>query len=116
MSDFNKLKSYLNESRGGNSAFTKVGDFFSNLNRSSTSASTEALASSSDPTTDTWFSQADNDPYCPKLVINKLAKFKIVLITDYVLLHSQSGKEFSALWYSSFWESSACFWRLCTFQ
>jgi hypothetical protein len=69
MSDFNKLKNYLNESSKASSVGTSTLNFF----KQSFSKSTENLVSQQqrdDSTTDSWLSQADNDPWCPTLVIN----------------------------------------------
>lgn len=67
MSDFNKLKNYLNESKA-----SSVGTSTLNFFKQSFSKSTESLISQQErdnSSTDSWLIQADNDPWCPTLVI-----------------------------------------------
>jgi hypothetical protein len=78
MSDYSKLKNYLNETNGSssksgnaltsglNSVKSSFGDFFGG--KSGSSVSGNINTASVDDQTDSWFREADTDPYCPKLV------------------------------------------------
>ena len=74
MADFDKLKSYLSESKGSNldlqSKFntnTFMGFFKKAPNES------QNLDQLGNSETDSWFKEAENDPFCPKLVcLNRL--------------------------------------------
>ena len=76
MSDYSKLKSYLNENNGAsdsnalnsiNNAKDSVLNFFNkNVLRNDLKHSTSDSRSSDDQS-DSWFKEAESDPYCPKL-------------------------------------------------
>ena len=86
MSDFSQLKSYLDQTSPSSSSATPIEsvktsvlDFFnknwSNSDTSKPSASNQTAGaaasqatSGDDGQTDSWFKEADTDPYCPKLV------------------------------------------------
>jgi hypothetical protein len=70
--DFSKLKNYVNEKSNQSSS---IGNTFSNAkasvfsffnNDSTKMGSVNSL--NSDDQNDSWFKEADSDPYCPKLV------------------------------------------------
>lgn len=73
MSDYSKLKNYLNETRnetntttsindGLNNIKSSVLDFFSNKNENSVKIDLK------DDQMDSWFKKADEDNFCPTLV------------------------------------------------
>jgi hypothetical protein len=86
MSDYSKLKNYLSETNGGssssgnnplmsglNSVKSSFGDFFGNGGKSNVNVNgTMETARNLDDQTDSWFKDADSDPYCPKLVTDSL--------------------------------------------
>jgi hypothetical protein len=99
MSDYSKLKNYLSETNGGssssssknggnnnplvsglNSVKSSFGDFFGNGSSKSSITVNGNMdsARSVEDQTDSWFKDADSDPYCPKLVrisqFNKLTR------------------------------------------
>jgi hypothetical protein len=73
MSDYSKLKNYLNETRNETNATTSINDglnnikssvldFFSNKNENSVKIDLK------DDQMDSWFKKADEDNFCPTLV------------------------------------------------
>jgi hypothetical protein len=72
MSSFNQLNDYLNENKKGttsSSANNLKDSVLSFFNAESFKGSTTSLDSNlSDNASESWFREADNDPYCPKLV------------------------------------------------
>ena len=73
MADYMKLKSYLNENKAGPSdSFSNgidtikqsMSGFFTRTNKSGS----QELRTPSEDQMDTWFREADNDHFCPKLV------------------------------------------------
>jgi hypothetical protein len=75
MSDYSKLKNYLNETRNETNATTSINDglnnikssvldFFSNKNENSVKIDLK------DDQMDSWFKKADEDNFCPTLVSN----------------------------------------------
>lgn len=92
--NFTKLKEYVNENKattsnnnsplnGLNDAKNTVFDFFNkNVLRSDikTTGNIQVDSKLSDSQTDSWFRDADNDPYCPKLV------FKYLTLIIYFLI------------------------------
>ena len=68
MADFEKLRSYLTDSKSSNQDSQSIGSnsfmkFFKKPSNES-----QNLDQLSNTETDSWFKEADNDPYCPKLV------------------------------------------------
>jgi hypothetical protein len=77
--DYGKLKAYLNESNSTSfenkisNAKNTVFDFLSkniirNDQNSVTSTHDLSFKNNGDEQSDSWFKEADSDPYCPKLV------------------------------------------------
>lgn len=78
--NYTKLKDYLNENKsspssstsfnGLNDAKNTVFDFFSKrvLRNDFKQSNIQIDSKLSDDQTDSWFKEADTDPYCPKLV------------------------------------------------
>ena len=82
MSDYAKLSNYLNENKNGVSASSSgdtlsngfdgiknsVSGFFTRTQSASSFRVNNSDAAPGDEQVDSWFREADNDEYCPKLV------------------------------------------------
>ena len=68
MANFDKLKNYLSDSKSGNhdSKSSGTNSFMKFFKSESTQNLDQTSINNSE--TDSWFKDADNDPYCPKLV------------------------------------------------
>jgi hypothetical protein len=70
MSD--KLKNYLNENKNSNSIFDtqslNTNLFIKFFKKAPNDAQNLDQMNNNNNDTDSWFKEADNDPYCPKLV------------------------------------------------